>query len=95
MTEVKVEKTSNTAAPKRYNRFQQKRATTQEPKFDRRCEDIKGFVFYCANGKHANRYNITIRETTAYFGITYDYGGDIMWLIKNEEKFVRMKPAGK
>jgi hypothetical protein len=79
-----VEKTSNPAMHKRCNRFQKKRARTQEPKFDRGGEDIKGFVFECAGGKQANQYNITLREITAYVGRTYDYEGYIRWSIENE-----------
>jgi hypothetical protein len=66
MAEVKVKKTEITGPPKRYNcnRFQQKKGN-QETKFDGRCDDIKGFVFDCADGKQADRYNTTIREITA------------------------------
>jgi hypothetical protein len=56
--------------------------------------DVKGFVFDCADGKQADRYNVTIREIAAYIGRTYDYGGDVRWSIKNEEKYVPTKPAG-
>jgi hypothetical protein len=98
MAEVKVEKTdttNSTGPPKRYSRFQQqRRTTTQDTKFNRRCEYIKGFVFDCADEKQANQYNVTIREITAYAGRTYDYGGDMRWSIKNETKFVPTKPTG-
>jgi hypothetical protein len=97
MAEVKVEKTDatdSTEPTKRYNRFQRKRARTQEPKFNGRYEDIKGFVFDCANGKQADWYNVTVREITAYVGRTYDYVGDVRWSIKNKEKYVPAKPAG-
>jgi hypothetical protein len=87
------EKTESTGPPKRYNynRFQQKKGN-QETKFDGRCDDIKGFVFDCAAGKQADRYNTTIWEITAYAGRTYDYGGDIRWSIKNEKKYEPTKP---
>jgi hypothetical protein len=96
MAEVTVEKTDTTDSTdpsKRYNRFQHKKTTTQEPKFNGRCDDIRGFVFDCADGKQADRYNTTIREITAYVGRTYDYGGDVRWTIKNEEKYVPTKPV--
>jgi hypothetical protein len=96
MAEVKVEKTDTTDSTepaKRYSRFQHKKTTTQEPKFNGRCDDIRGFVFDCADGKQADRYNTTIREITAYVGRTYDYGGDVMCTIKNEEKYVPTKPV--
>jgi hypothetical protein len=97
MAEVKVEKTDNTTdntePTKCYNRFQHKRETTQEKKITGRCEDIKGFVFDCADGKQADQY-VTIREIAAYVGRTYDYGGDVRWSIKNEETYLPTKPAG-
>jgi hypothetical protein len=71
--EVKVEKKCSPAAShKCYNRFQPNQATTQL-KFNGRCEDIKGFVFDCANRKQADRYNIAIREIAAYVSRTYTY----------------------
>jgi hypothetical protein len=76
--------TDNTEPTKRYNRFQHKPATTRETNFTGRCEDIKGYVFDCADGKQADRYNVTIREISAYVGRTYDYGGDVRWSIKNK-----------
>jgi hypothetical protein len=94
MAEVKVKKPESSTTPKRYNysRFQPKKGN-QETKFDVRCDNIKGFVFDCADGKQADWYNTTIREITSYAGRTYDYGGDIRWSIKNEKKYVPTKPA--
>jgi hypothetical protein len=94
MAEVKVEKPESSRPPKHFNysRFQTKKGN-QETKFDGRCDDIEGFVFECADGKQADRYNTTIREITAYAGRTYDYGGDTRWSIKNEKKYVPIKPA--
>jgi hypothetical protein len=62
MADVKVEKPESCGPPKRFNysRFQTKKGN-QETKFDGRCDDIKGFVFDCADGKQADRYNTTIR----------------------------------
>jgi hypothetical protein len=93
MAEVKVEKPESSGPPKHssYSSFQAKK--NQETKFDGRCDAIKGFVFDCANGKQADRSNTTIREITAYAGRTYDYRGDVRWSIKNEEKYVPIKPA--
>jgi hypothetical protein len=93
MADVKVKKPESSGPPKRYNysRFQPKKGN-QETKFDGRCDDIKGFVFDCADGKQADRYNTTIQEITAYTGRTYEYGGDIRWSIKNEKKYVPTKP---
>jgi hypothetical protein len=83
----------STGPPKRcnYNRFQQKKGN-QETKFDGRCDDIKGFVFDCADSKQADRYNTTMREITAYAGRNYYYGGDIRWWIKNENKYELTNP---
>jgi hypothetical protein len=94
MAEVKVKKPESSGPFKRYNynRLQQKKGN-QETKFDGRYDNIKGFVFNCADGKQADRYNTTIREITTYAGITNDYGGDIIWSIKNEKKYVPIKPA--
>jgi hypothetical protein len=62
MAEVKVEKPESSGPPKHFNyrKFQAKNGN-QETKFHGRCDDIKGCVFDCADGKQADRYNTTIR----------------------------------
>jgi hypothetical protein len=45
-----------------------------------------------ADGKQADRYNIAIRDITAYIGRTYDYGGDFRWPIKNKEIYMPTRP---
>jgi hypothetical protein len=76
--EVKVEKSGNPIPLKRINRFQHK-TPKMKPKFDIRCEDIKSFMFDCANDRQVDQYNITMREIAEYVDRTYTYGGDIRW----------------
>jgi hypothetical protein len=73
--ETKIEKPGGAAAGgKRHNtRYQQKAAAVAEPKFEGRCKDINGFVFECANGKQAGRYNLATNKSAEYVERTYTY----------------------
>jgi hypothetical protein len=71
--EVKAEKSRNPSLPNRINKFQQKTPPTQ-PKFEGRCECIKGFVFYGADSMHTDRYNTTMSEINEYVEMIYTYG---------------------
>jgi hypothetical protein len=75
MMKFKSEKSGSPSPPKRVNIYQQQTTTTQT-KFEGRCEDIKGFIFYCADDRQADRYNLTMREIDECVDRTYTYGGD-------------------
>jgi hypothetical protein len=94
--EVKVEKEiSGGTAPTRFNRYQSRGASigTVEFKFEGRCEYLKGFVFNCTDGNHADRLNLSMKEIAEFVGRTYPYGGDMKFTVEKEEKFTLSKPT--
>jgi hypothetical protein len=62
-------------------------------KFEGRCQDLKGFAFDCAEGRHADSYNLSMKEMALYAGRTFTYGADLKRTIKHEEKFTVPKPG--
>jgi hypothetical protein len=45
--------------------------------FQGRCEDLKGHIFDCVDGRHADQYAVTMKEIAPYIGTKYTYGADI------------------
>jgi hypothetical protein len=99
MVDVKVEKSpgSMATAMKRTGRFHPRNnISTAQPKFEGRCDEIKGFTWDCADGRNTDRYNISTKEIAQCMGHIYTYGGDVRWTIDNEPKFtVSVPPDGK
>jgi hypothetical protein len=68
MEGVEVEKDTGpppSKRPSRYYRGSNHQSTTTvkaEPKFQGRNEDLKGHVFDCDNGKHADEYAVIMKE---------------------------------
>jgi hypothetical protein len=90
-----VEKSGGSGPSKcanRYHQQQKEQPTTLQPRFEGRCDDIKGFVFDCSNGRQADRYNMAMREIAEYVGRTHTYGEYIMWSMENKEKFKNPEP---
>jgi hypothetical protein len=92
MNEVKVEKSTGSPAgaahPKRGGfKPKARTAAVQQPKFEGRCDDLKGFTFYCTDSRQTAGYNTSIKELAEYVGRTYTYGGDIRWTVENEKMF--------
>jgi hypothetical protein len=56
--------------------------------FQGRCEDLKGHIFDCVDGRHADQYAVTMKEIAAYIGTKYTYGADIRWSLEHEKVFV-------
>jgi hypothetical protein len=82
MNEVKMEKSTGSPAeaahPKRGG-FKPKARTAafQQPKFEGRCDGLKGFTFDCNDSRQTTGLNTSIKELAEYVGRTYTYGGDI------------------
>jgi hypothetical protein len=92
MNEVKVEKSTGSPAgaahPKRGGfKPKARTAAVQQPKFEERCDDLKGFTFNCTDSRQTACYNISIKDLAEYVGRTYTYGGDIRWTVENEKMF--------
>jgi hypothetical protein len=65
----------------------------RSPKFDGKCDSLKGFVFDCVNGQQSYSYNVAIKEVAEYVGRDYVYGGDVHWTIENKKRFKVPMPA--
>jgi hypothetical protein len=61
--------------------------------FEGRSPDLKGFTFECVEGRHADSYNMSMKEMALYLGITFTYGADLKWMIEHEEKFTVTNPG--
>jgi hypothetical protein len=90
--EVKVEKSTGSPAgaahPKRGGfKPKARTAAVQQPKFEGRCDDLKGFTFDYTDSRQKAGYNTSIKELAEYVGRTYTYGGDIRWTVENEKMF--------
>jgi hypothetical protein len=73
--EVKVEK-SGSGAPAATNKrggykgkYKSTTGTTmRSPKFDGKCDSLKGFVFDCVDGRQSDSYNVDTKEVAEYVG---------------------------
>jgi hypothetical protein len=55
MMEVKIDKTGRPATGgKRHNRYQHKEAAVAHPKFEGRCDGLKGFMLDCTDVRKAD-----------------------------------------
>jgi hypothetical protein len=56
----------------------------KEPKFEGKCDSVKGFTYDFLDGKQSDRYNLVSKEIAEYVGRGYTYGSDVRWIIHNE-----------
>jgi hypothetical protein len=96
MAEVKVEKglVSQANPVRRPNSKPCNGRHGRQPvsRFEGRCPDLKGFTFDCAEGRHADSYNLSIKELALYVGRIFTYSADLKWTIEHEKLFVAPKP---
>jgi hypothetical protein len=91
--EVKIEKPGAPKAPTK-SRYggrggfnHRKPATDKALGFEGRCDSLKGFVFYCSDGKQLDGYNTMMKKIIGYVGREYVNGGDIISNIEYEVMF--------
>lgn len=51
-------------------------AIPRPAKFEGKCDDLKGYIYDCVDGKQADAYTKTTKEIAEYVGRTYKYGSD-------------------
>jgi hypothetical protein len=49
---------------------------SRTPKFEGKCEDLKGHIYDCANIRQGNQYSRTTKEISEYVGRTFKFGMD-------------------
>jgi hypothetical protein len=98
---------TGTAEKKRFNRrrrgkksekaeaykTEQPSSVTKQPKFEGKCDDLKGYVYDCSSYKQADNYNRTTKEIAEFVGRTYKYGSDARLAITNLAAPVFTEPA--
>jgi hypothetical protein len=50
--------------------------TPRAPKFEGKCDDLKGHIYDCSDARQSDQFMKTTREIAEYVGRTYKYGGD-------------------
>ena len=61
----------------------QKQLVPRQPKFEGKCDDLKGYIYYCSDARQADLFAKTTKEIAEYVGRTYKYGGDIRLVVEN------------
>jgi hypothetical protein len=69
---------------KRIHRF--KKSVVRQPKFEGKCEELKGHVHDCADSRQSDQLSETTKEAAKNFGRTCCCGGDARLAIKKLEK---------
>jgi hypothetical protein len=63
-------------------RGQAPRPVFRQPKFEGRCDDLKGHIYDCRGGSQADQYAKTTKEIGNYVGWTYKHGADVKTAIE-------------
>jgi hypothetical protein len=59
---------------KRTNNF--KKAVVRQPKFEGKCDQLKGHVCDCTDSRQSDQFTKTTKEVAEYVGLNYRYGAD-------------------
>lgn len=57
----------------------------RQPKFEGKCDDLKGHIYDCSDSRQADQFAKTTKEVAEYVGRTYKYGGDARLAVENLE----------
>jgi hypothetical protein len=49
---------------------------TRQPRFQGKCDDLKGYIYDCSDSRQADVYTKTTKEIGEYVGRTYRHGSD-------------------
>ena len=61
----------------------QKNVVSRQPKFEGKCDELKGHVYDCSDARQADLFIKTTKEVAEFVGRTYKYGGDIRLAVEN------------
>ena len=65
----------------------------RQPKFEGKCDDLKGHIYDCSDVRQSDIFMKTTKETGEFVGGTYKYGGDIRLVVENLELPVMAEPS--
>lgn len=68
-------------------------AIPRPAKFEGKCDDLKGYIYDCADAKQADAYTKTTKEIAEYVGRTYKYGSDARRSIEKLTTVTIERPA--
>ena len=63
-----------------------KKPIIRQPKFEGRCEELKGHIYDCSDARQADMFVKTTKEIAEYVGRTYKYGSDARLAIDNMKR---------
>jgi hypothetical protein len=73
------EKEDNNRRGNRGTPQQEKTSVPKAPRFEGRCDKLKGHIYNCSDSQQTDRYTKTTGEIAEYIGRTYQHGADIPW----------------
>jgi hypothetical protein len=59
-----------------------KKAALRQPKFEGKCDDLKGHIYDCSNPRQVDIFAKTTKELVEHVGRTFRYGTDIQRVIQ-------------
>jgi hypothetical protein len=65
----------------------------KQPKFEGKCEDLKGHIYDCSDARQSNIFAKTTKEIVKYVGQTFKKGSDARLAIENLSMPVLVLPA--
>ena len=65
----------------------------RQPKFEGKCDDLKGRIYECSDVRQSDIFMKTTKEIGEFVGRTYKYGGDIRLVVENLELPVMAEPS--
>ena len=63
-----------------------KKPIVKQPKFEGKCEELKGFIYDCSDARQADMFTKTMKEIAGYAGRNYHHSADIRRAIMDLEK---------
>jgi hypothetical protein len=74
-------------------RYGFQRPTGKQPKFEGKCDDLKGHIYDCTDSRQSDMFMKTTREVGKYVVRNYKYGGDLRLTVENLERIEFEEPT--
>jgi hypothetical protein len=89
-----VEKQASTSDNKRNRRrpFKEQGTAIRQPKFEGKCEELKGDIYDCSDPRQSDTFVKTTKEIAEYVGRTFKYGSDARLAVENLSMPVMTEP---
>jgi len=78
----------------RQNGHQKPFVPPRQPKFEGKCDGLKGHIYDCSDARQSDLYTKTTKEIAEYVGRTFThYGGDVRLAVENLEVPTFVEPT--